>query len=57
MIQSNFPVGDSTATKNHINNGDIHVTAAQKTEWSNKQDAIGLSVIDGKIAMTITKED
>ena len=31
---------DLSAYDNHIGNNDIHVTAAQKTEWSGKQDAI-----------------
>lgn len=31
---------DASTVSTHINNGDIHVTAAQKTSWTGKQDAI-----------------
>lgn len=56
-IVSNFPSGESSATKAHVANTTIHITAAERAAWDAKQNNLGLSIINGKIAMTITKED
>lgn len=57
MIVSNFPSGDSSTLSNHIADTTVHITAAERSAWNDKQNNVGLSVINGKIAMTITEED
>ncbi len=39
-VNSGINTSKRTAYDNHISNADIHVTAAQKTAWSNKQDKL-----------------
>ena len=45
-------VKDKTA-RNHISNGDIHVTSAQKTTWSNKYDKPGDGIPKSHLASAV----
>ena len=39
-LNSNWNAQLTTTAKNHFNNADIHITAAERTTWNNKQDKL-----------------
>ncbi|MBQ8643525.1 MAG: hypothetical protein IJ469_02555, partial [Candidatus Methanomethylophilaceae archaeon] len=49
----NIEIPNVSAYDTHIANGDIHVTAAQKTAWTGKQDAISVTAPITKSGNTI----